>query len=53
LKEGDHPEYVGIDGRKIVKAEERNGMDIECILLNKNIDQLRALVRNEFNLRVP
>jgi hypothetical protein len=53
LKEGDHREYLGINGRIILNQEERSGMGLDCFLLDKNGDQRRPLENNKINLRVP
>jgi hypothetical protein len=52
LKERDHSEDVGVDGRIILKRiEGKEGLDVDWIHLAQNGDRYRAFVNTVMNLR--
>ena len=54
LREGDHLEDAGIDGRIILKWTSRGWMEgVDWIDLAQDRDRWRALVYTVMNLRVP
>jgi hypothetical protein len=53
LKERDHLENLGVDGRAILKWILKWGLGMNWIDLAHNRDKWRALVNAVMNLRVP